>query len=327
MSCKKGLISIILPVYNGEKYIGESVSSILNQSFKNFELLVLNDGSIDGSRDIIKGFNDPRIQLVDNEENLGLTKTLNKGLKLCSGEYVARMDADDICLPNRLQVQFDFLEKNSEVDVVGSNFRILGTKTTSAYPDEDNKIKLKLNFENALAHPTVMFRQAIAQKFSYPSNVLHCEDWLFWSELAANDIQFANLNEVLLEYRMEGQNISVINNDSKRERFLNAYHIILNRLYTAELSKEELNLHFELCTGHVNSDVNRLKDYVEKLNLALKEKSFAANDIQDAINQKINSCFYKTADINPRKAYEIAKKFKILNFGKIKYLIAKKKSA
>ena len=123
--CKKNhkrmeekMISVILPAYNAEKFLREAIDSILGQTYKNFELIVLNDGSTDRTEDIILAYDDPRIRYVKNEKNLKLIKTLNKGIDLAKGEYIARMDADDISLPRRFEIEVNYLQEHSDIDVV-----------------------------------------------------------------------------------------------------------------------------------------------------------------------------------------------------------------
>ncbi|HGF9542707.1 TPA: glycosyltransferase family 2 protein, partial [Acinetobacter baumannii] len=115
------LVSVVLPAYNAELYLKEAIDSVLSQTFTDFELIILNDGSIDRTEEIILSYNDSRIVYVKNEKNLGLIGTLNKGINLAKGKYIARMDADDICLPERFKKQVDFLEKNNEIDLIGTN--------------------------------------------------------------------------------------------------------------------------------------------------------------------------------------------------------------
>ena len=113
-------VTVLMPVYNGEKYLKEAITSILLQTFDDFEFLIINDGSSDASVDIIQSFRDPRIRLVHNDTNIGLIATLNKGLKLAHGKYVARMDQDDISLPRRLEKQTYFMDNNPDVGVCGT---------------------------------------------------------------------------------------------------------------------------------------------------------------------------------------------------------------
>jgi len=118
---KNSLVTVLMPVYNGEKYLNEAIDSILNQTYTNFEFLIINDGSTDRSVEIIKGYNDSRIKLIHNKKNMGLVYTLNRGLALALGKYIVRMDADDISLPNRFKLQLDFMEINTEVALCSGN--------------------------------------------------------------------------------------------------------------------------------------------------------------------------------------------------------------
>ncbi len=117
---EKPRVTVLMSVYNGEKYLREAIDSILNQTFKDFEFLIIDDGSTDSSADIIRSYTDFRIRLIQNEKNIGLTRSLNKGLKLAKGEYIARMDVDDISLPIRFEKQVSFLDKYEDVKLVGS---------------------------------------------------------------------------------------------------------------------------------------------------------------------------------------------------------------
>ena len=126
-------LSVIMPAYNAEKYIGEAIESILNQTFTDFEFIIIDDGSSDHTADIIKGFHDERIRFIQNEKNSGVANTLNKGLELSQGEYIARMDADDISLPARFEKQVAFMEANPDVAVVGCGIELFGMSHEKRY--------------------------------------------------------------------------------------------------------------------------------------------------------------------------------------------------
>ena len=119
---KQAQVTVLMPVYNAEQYLREAIGSILHQTFTDFEFIIINDGSTDRSEEIIKSYTDTRIRYYKNESNLKLIATLNKGFDLAGGKYIARMDADDISLPNRLQLQFELMEKNPEVGLCGTWF-------------------------------------------------------------------------------------------------------------------------------------------------------------------------------------------------------------
>src|SRR6185295_9135648 len=157
-------VSVLMSVYNGEKYLKEAMESILNQSFSDFEFLIFNDSSTDSSREIILSYNDPRIVLIDNKKNIGLTKTLNKGISLAKGKYIARMDADDVCHPERLNEQVNYLDKNAEVAVCGTWVQFLNENEVVKLPTKKNEIKTLLFCNSCLAHPSVMIRKSFLEK-------------------------------------------------------------------------------------------------------------------------------------------------------------------
>ena len=160
-------VSVVMPVYNGEKYVGAAISSILNQDFKDFELLVLDDGSVDASVKVISSFTDKRIRFVQNERNIGLISTLNKALKLVDSEYIVRMDGDDIAHGNRLSTQVKFMDENREVGASGSFYHaMLGDKKMYFdLPVSHDEIKCFLLFNCPLAHPTSIIRTSVLKKF------------------------------------------------------------------------------------------------------------------------------------------------------------------
>ena len=122
---KNPKVTVLMSVYNGEKYLQEAIDSILEQTFKDFEFLIINDGSTDKTGEILESYHDLRIKIINNEKNIGLTKSLNKGLKLARGEYIARQDADDISMPERLEKEVEFLETHQDYAVVGAFAKII----------------------------------------------------------------------------------------------------------------------------------------------------------------------------------------------------------
>lgn len=196
------IVTVLIPVYNGAKYLREAIESILNQTYSNFELLIINDGSTDHSEEIILSYSDPRIRYLSNSINQGLINTLNLGLRSAKGKYIARMDQDDISLPNRIEKQVDFLENNSEIGLVGTAFQIIGDEKYHAYYSDHDHIKLAFNFYNAIAHPTVMFRSEICKEYSlfYRREYIHAEDYKLWTDFILKT-KVANMPEVLIKYR------------------------------------------------------------------------------------------------------------------------------
>ncbi len=204
-------ISVLMSVYNSEEYLAESIKSILNQTFKNFEFLIIDDGSTDKSLEIISSYNDKRIVLIKNKNNLGLAASLNKGMKLAKGKYIARMDADDIALPTRLDKQFSFMENNRDIDISGSYVQFFGNDrdTIVKYPLENEDIKARLIFNCAFAHPVVILRKNsfLDKNLFYDKAVKHAEDYELWSRVAQS-CRMANIPEVLLRYRLHKDQVS-----------------------------------------------------------------------------------------------------------------------
>lgn len=200
------LISVILPVYNAEKFIKDAIDSILNQTYKNFELIIINDGSTDNSESIILGYDDKRIIYVKNERNIKLINTLNKGIKLAKGDFIARMDADDISLPNRFEEQINIFKNFKNVGVCGSNIKIFSNNTNKSYlhkfPISNINIKSSILTINPFAHPSVMIRKSILDEYDikYNNCFYRVEDWGLWISLI-DKCDFYNVSKPLLLYR------------------------------------------------------------------------------------------------------------------------------
>ena len=190
---KSPRVTVLMPVYNGEEYLSEAIESILKQTFTDFEFLIINDGSTDKSVSIIESFKDIRIRLVDNEQNLGLVKSLNKFIGLANGEYIARMDCDDISVADRLEKQIRFLDGTPNVSVVASHIRFMNADgEETGYWDNDIKtnswqeIYETLPKDICIAHPTIVIRKSIIAKYLYRSIQKNMEDWDLWLRMASD---------------------------------------------------------------------------------------------------------------------------------------------
>ena len=199
------LISVVMSVYNGEKYLKFAIDSILNQTYRNFEFIIINDGSTDNSLKIINSYSDPRIILL-NQENSGLCKALNRGITASKGEFIARMDADDVSYPDRLMRQVEFFNRNPECVVVGANANFIDMEGNYLYrsfcPCEWNEIK-KLLPATPFFHSVTMFRRkSFFEAGCYFEDIRQfMEDKILWNRMAKLG-QLRNLDEVLLDYRI-----------------------------------------------------------------------------------------------------------------------------
>ena len=205
-------ISVLLPVYNGEKYLEEAVQSILAQTLPDFELIILDDGSLDSSRKIAEEFalRDSRVRVI-SRKNKGLVPTLNEMIDLANGKYLARMDADDISLPDRLKEQYEFMENHPEVGVCGSWYENFGSGTDSSLccpPVSHDLIKASLLFGPELAHPSVFIRKSVlGNDIRYNPEYLYCEDYKLWIELI-DRTHFAVIPKVLFKYRIHENQVT-----------------------------------------------------------------------------------------------------------------------
>ena len=201
-------ITVLIPVYNVAPYVAEAIESILKQTCTDFELLIINDGSTDGTRDEVLKFRDSRIRFIENEQNIGLANTLNKGLDLARGEYIARMDGDDISLPHRLEKQVAVLDNHPEIDICGAGYRFFGAKNYDViYPQEHEAIKAGLLLGCYMIIPMFRKRSMIDTKLRYEQEFFPAEDYRFWT-LCVMQLKMYNIREILFNYRTHPTQVS-----------------------------------------------------------------------------------------------------------------------
>jgi len=266
------MISIILPVYNSERYLRESIQSILDQTYTDFEFIIINDGSTDHSESIILSFNDDRIRYFSNEMNKGLIFTLNKGVELSKRKYIARMDSDDIAYPKRLELQLNFLENNLEYGVCGSLVKLINEDGKGSeilnLPINDDEIKSYLYFSCPINHPSVLIRTSLLRNNLYSEDYKTAEDYELWIRLSSIT-KFYNLPNVLLNYRVHSENISKVNIIQAEQSVAK----ILRKLIEQKLSNKSL---IDIYIGFViRSQVISFKEYDKWLVEFVKESIFS----------------------------------------------------
>ena len=217
-------VTVLMPVYNAQAYLHEAIDSILGQTFTDFEFLIIDDGSTDASAAVVRSYDDPRIRFVQNDQNLRLAATLNKGLDLAHGEYVARMDADDVSLPERLTKQVKFLDTHLETGIVGVWAKAFGEANFSIpQPPASETARAKLLFDSCFVHPAVLIRRSFLDLYSLRYQPLaHFEDYELWQR-AARLFPIANIPEWLFQYRVTGQSAFFGANAHEQEE---VYHSI-----------------------------------------------------------------------------------------------------
>lgn len=202
---KKPLVSVLMPAYNAEKYIGEAIESILNQTFKDFEFIIIDDASTDGTWEVIQRYakKDRRIISLQNDSNKKICKTLNRGIKMAKGKYIVRMDADDWSFPDRIQKQVDFMEKNTRHTISGGSMLItdenLHPYALRTYPSSDSLLRRKIMRYSPFSHPAVIYRTDLAKKIG-GYHMLYAEDIELYLNLGKYGL-FGNLPDTLIKYR------------------------------------------------------------------------------------------------------------------------------
>ncbi len=239
-------ISVVMPVYNAGKYLAAAIESVLNQTFTAFELLLINDGSADGSLAVMQSFTDSRIRILDNEGNKGLVYSLNSGITEAKGRYIARMDADDICLPERFQLQLDYLEKYPEIGLVAGFITFInadgqdsGSWASDREASNPQLIRKYMTKECCIAHPTVMGRAALFGRYLYAANQKAIEDYDLWLRLLADGVRIDKLKTPVLLYRVHEQSVT-----QKDNRKANVFFKIANckrRFVAASINRGRLN--------------------------------------------------------------------------------------
>ena len=265
------LISVIMPVYNGESFLRETIESVLNQTSKDFEFIIVNDGSSDSTQQIIDSYDDKRIVTLNLQQNQGVSNARNRGTDLSRGKFIAFCDADDIYDPTRLQTQLDFLASNPAVDVCGSYFIVLedGQEILIKHPISDQEIKEHFFTSNCIGQPSIMGKSDVFRRFKYDPKLQASEDYDLWTRMATGGVVFANIPHPLVKYRLHSAQAS-----KTKAKLLHATSNVVCTNYTL---------------AYLNSDV--IGDYVKATTISL-------DDFRKFITELSNVCDRKFRDIN-----------------------------
>lgn len=267
-------ISVVMPVYNGEKYLREAINSVLNQTFKDFDFYIIDDGSTDNTEKLVKSYSDPRIIYLKNDENRGIVYSLNRGIDISTGEYIARMDADDISQIKRFEVQVEYMDEHKNVAVIGSAIRVFGEGIQSytwQFPTTPAQAKADMLFNSSLVHPSVMIRRAALIRYGLKyEEYTGLEDYvLFWRLAQHNDI--VSHPDVLLQYRKHPAQTT---KNRPKEFYENYRAFIEERLenYRDVLRREDIQL-FEryVSGGHMNFSNEEIEDFIFVLKKVLQK--------------------------------------------------------
>ena len=269
-------ISVIMSVYNGEEYLAEAVDSVLGQSFKDFELIVINDCSTDKTGELLEHYTslDPRVKVHTNEVNLRLPSSLNKAISLAEGKYIARMDADDICLPDRLEKQYAFMEAHPDTALSSCRFMTLKNGVVSSGgcggKTDNESIKALLLVTNPILHPGIIAKADVIRELGYDKNFTCTEDMELWSRFVMAHHKVEIQPEYLMIYRLHDKQITETTRERQREEV-----VAIQKRYYGELLKEmDDNIENFYISGiyfRDNADVGKFCKFFKWLKAANRE--------------------------------------------------------
>lgn len=310
-------ISVLMPAYNAANYIAEAINSILNQTFTNFELIIVNDGSTDNSHEIISSFNDSRIKYFQNDGNKGLAFVRNKLIELSGCKYIAFLDSDDIAENNRLEVEYNFLKSNVHIALVSSSVKSLdehGHQDFKSWKFDLNEMQLKthLLFYNPIVTSTVMFNKDILPKEIFRDDYPPCEDYDLWTRMLQKS-KGVVLPKILATYRLHKSSVSKRKAD---ESINNKNKVILNQLeyyFINQYSKEEETLHLSLAEFSLKNkteDLPALQKWIQKLiSLNKQYQHFEEQILKQVLYERILKKFLRLQNYN-YSVFQILMQFK-----------------
>lgn len=320
-------ISVIMSVYNGETYLKEAVESIIGQTFLNWELIIINDCSTDSTAEILAEFSrrDERIKVHTNEVNLKLPTSLNKAISLSSGKYIARMDADDISLPDRLEKQFAFMEENSDVSLSSCRFMTLkngvyasgGAGGKCDFP----ALRAMLLVSNPILHPGVIAKAEVMKKFNYDTSLTCTEDLELWTRMAAENLKIEILPECLLIYRLHDKQITSTTLERQHTEVLKIQQKYYGKLLT-EMDEEMQEFYISGVYFKEKADVDKFNRYAAWLKKETA-KSFDKNSINYALLEILAE--YKRCGVAKKDIFSAMLKFNPCFL--IKEILRRKKAA
>ncbi len=241
-------ISVLMSAYNGEAYLNEAIDSILGQTYTNFEFIIVNDGSTDNTLAILETYNDYRIRIINSEQNCGLIDSLNKGIAAAKGEYIARLDADDIAMPERLAKQVAYLRENPEIILLGSGAMLMDTKqnsiTDTYYQHEQHCIPVHLLFRNIFIHSSIIVKTEVLAAIKFDKDYYLAEDYIVWVQIAQK-YKTASIKESLVKHRIHETNITKLKYDKHIATVQQIYAYQLKKLDIIA-NTEQLLLHSKI---------------------------------------------------------------------------------
>ena len=304
------MISVVMPTYNGEKFIHEAIDSIINQTYSDFEFIIVDDGSTDDTPNIIKRYTDNRIVYVKKEKNSGISDSLNLGISKAKGKYIARMDDDDVSFPERFEKQLEILEQNKDIIFCGSTVTDIDSKVLPT-PEQHKDILMQLLFSNPIFHPTAIIRRDVLAKYKYDLDAVPSEDYNLWSRLIFEG-KFHQLQQPLLYCRIHQTSTTA----RRRNEQLNRNILITKNLYNklGLISENEHDINLKVFTAYDYSVTGRrlrkIIDWVEDLKQKNRTQGFFPSEefdksIHERLKKYILSYFINVSKTRKLKALSL----------------------
>lgn len=314
-------ITVLMSVYNGERYLRKAIESTLNQTFKDFEFIIIDDASTDSTKNIILSYKDPRIRFVENKKNLGLTRSLNKGLKIAKGEYIARIDADDIPIKSWLEEKLDFMMKHPDVAVVGNWLKIIdrefGETYIVDYEHDSVIIKWKHLIKNQIAHSSSLFRKKVIEEVGcYNEKYRYTQDFDLWFRVSRK-YKMTSIPKVLATIMRHNKCVSKIPKTHRiQEQFVSEI-IFSNVNYYINLNQKDLKIFVNAVKRAKISSFKDLikarKIYKDLFNSYIKKEKLSKEDIKKILSDykgKQKSMFIWYIKCKFPKLYNLCRRFK-----------------
>lgn len=312
-------VSVVMPAYNAEKYIEDAIESILNQTFTDFEFIIINDGSSDKTKSIIQAFHDSRLVYLENSKNLGIVETLNKGLNYASGEYIARMDADDIAMPKRIEKQIKTMERNRTIGVLGTGTRVFGDgiETYDSHSSlNSDELKANLLFSTCLCHPSVMIRKNVLDRhyLKYDSQFKGAEDYKLWWDIVQVS-KLSCLPEPLHCYRIHPNQISQVKDKIYKDLLFRMLNVRLDTL-DVKLSDPEKDVFLLYCNGDFSTFTEeKLLIYVNALRKIITKNDYSHFFMQSKLKEVCSLSITRTlnnsglSEEEKKRVYKVSVKY------------------
>lgn len=281
----KPKVSVIMPMYNAERYVTRAIESILSQTFGDFELLVINDGSTDRGADIVRSYKDPRIILLENKKNTGLVDVRNRGIRESKGDFIAMLDSDDIAHAKRLEYEVEILEKRPDIGLVATWVRVIdeaGDPTGVFWRETagESSISSRLLFGNCITQSSVMMRRSIITENPYRAGFAPAEDYDLWVRIAQSSV-INIIHEILVDYRSYGSSTSALKKEAKDKAVEVVVRGLLQKL-NIDPTPEEYAIHrnnYKYQGNDLNSFISKREEWLKKILKANNSSALYPKDI------------------------------------------------